>query len=387
MLVNKSLKDRATIPFHVLSKAVGASCNLACKYCYYPQESHSGGKMSDVVLEQFIKEYITKHPTYSKSINFVWQGGEPMLAGISFYKKVLDLQKKYAPKDVHITNSLQTNGILISDEWSQFFKDHQFIIGVSLDGDAALNDLHRVDKQGRGTHSNVIEGIRNLSTHYVEFNLLVVVHDEMVESARQIYQYFVELGVRYIQFQPLTSGGRAGIRYQLSSKLWGQFLADVYDEWRVSKHVGKVFITNIENSYMQYFTQFSPTCVHSAVCGNQLALETDGNIYACDHLIDHEHYLGNLDSADLVLLLNQSVQMPFGKHKSARLECQSCQVKLLCEGGCPTHIDDTGRNSLCEGYLHFFGKILQEIGHFSRDQAGLYAWQKTLNNHKEKAVI
>ncbi len=383
MLVNNVLRDRSSIPFHILSKAIGSNCNLACRYCYYPQESHPGGRMDINLLEKFIREYIEKHPSYSKSINFVWQGGEPLLAGISFYKSVVAFQEKYRPKDVKITNSVQTNGTLITDEWSIFFKEHQFIVGISLDGDATLNDKHRIDKQGRGSHSKIIQGIKNLLIHQVEFNLLVVVHDEMIGFSKEIYQYLVELGARYIQFQPLTSGGRASNKYQLSEELWGNFLIDIYTEWRVSDHVGKVFVTNIENSYVQYFMQFSPTCVHSKACGNQLALEVNGNFYACDHLINQEYYLGNLLETDsLVDMLNLSVTMPFGINKSKRMECQTCRVKLLCEGGCPTHIDSHGYNSLCKGYFQFFSVILNEIGEYPRNQEGLLAWQKHLNKMK-----
>lgn len=379
MLANDFSGDRAPIPFHVLSKAIGSSCNLACRYCYYPQESHPTGKMDEVLLEQFIREYITSHPSYSKAINFVWQGGEPTLAGISFYKKVLKLQKKYAPKDVQISNSIQTNGTLITEEWARFFKDHDFIVGLSLDGDLALNDEHRIDKYGHGSHTKILQGLRNLQKYSVEFNVLVVVHNDMIDQARELYRYFVSIGVCYLQFQPLTSSGRADGKYQLSAKNWGRFLSNIYQEWKQAKHLGKVFILNIENSYAQYFTGFSPTCVHSKVCGNQLALETDGSVYACDHLIDEKHYLGNIQKGhNLTVMLKKSIEMSFGMNKAKRSECQKCEVKMLCEGGCPTHITSDGKNSLCKGYYQFFNEILKEVGKFSRDREGITAWQKSL---------
>lgn len=377
MMENK--KEKSRVPFHVLSKAVGASCNLACHYCYYPQEQHPTGLMKNDTLEIFIKNYIQQQPQYAQSINFIWQGGEPLLAGIEFYKRVIALQAKYKPKETTIVNSLQTNGTLITEDWARFFKKHDFIIGVSLDGNQTINDTYRVDKKGEGSHSNVIKGIKTLIQFKVGFNLLVVVHDEVVPEAKNIYRYLTNIGTRFIQFQPLTTEGKAVQRFSLSSKKWGEFLCNVYEEWKQSNHVGKVHILNIENSYAQYFSGFSPTCVHAKYCGNQLALETNGDLYACDHLIKEEFYLGNiLKQSGLLSPLDTALQMSFGKNKSLRPECQTCSVKILCEGGCPTHLNENGKNSLCEGYYMFFSTILEEVKQFPRDRIGMSAWQNSL---------
>ena len=373
--------NRSNIPFHVLSKAIGSSCNLACKYCYYPQESHPTGKMPDALLETFIQQYIRQHPLHSQSINFVWQGGEPTLAGIAFFEKVIALQQKYAPKNISITNSIQTNGTLLDLNWALFFKKHSFIVGISLDGDALLNDKHRVDKKGASSFTATIRGLHLLQKMHIDYNLLVLVHDDMVERAIELYDYFTEtLNVQYLQFQPLTSGGRSEENeYTLSAQNWGLFLSNIYQHWLAKKDRGKVFVLNIENAYAQYFTGFSPTCVHSKVCGNLLALETDGNVYACDHLISPEYRVGNLHvTQDLSSLVLKSAAYEFGQMKSRRPECQSCEVKILCEGGCPTHIKE-GKNILCSGYYQFFSNILSELKPFSR-QGGLNQWQTSFKS-------
>lgn len=367
---------QSPIPFHILSKSTGASCNLACQYCYYPQESHPKGIMPDELLERFIRQYIHQHPKHSRVIDFVWQGGEPLLAGIGFYQKVVALQKRYAPPNVVINNSLQTNGTLLNDEWCLFLKQYQFVIGISLDGPAILNDQHRVDKQGNGTYHKTVAGIQLLQKHQLDFNVLVVVHNRMVSFAEEVYDHLIALGAKYLQFQPLTQGGRAGNHYKLSEQNWGDFLCRIYQHWQQKNDRGKIFILNIENAYAQYFTEFSPTCVHSKVCGNQLALETDGEIYACDHLIESKYHLGNLyDGHNLTELLMKSVAMPFGQQKSSRDECQTCEVKILCEGGCPAHLDAKGKNELCQGYYQFFSLLLKELRGFSRNAQGVNLWR------------
>ncbi|MGS7348284.1 radical SAM protein, partial [Klebsiella pneumoniae] len=198
-------EPRSPVPFHILMKPIGPACNLACRYCYYPQDETPVNKMDDARLEQFIRRYIAAQPAGAREINFVWQGGEPLLAGLSFYKKALALQARYAPDGVTISNSLQTNGTLINDAWCRLFREHGFIIGLSLEGNEALQDYHRPDKRGRSTWSAALRGIDLLHQHQVDFNLLVVVHNEMAAHAAAIYDRLVSLGARYLQFQPLMS--------------------------------------------------------------------------------------------------------------------------------------------------------------------------------------
>lgn len=312
----------------------------------------------------------------AREINFVWQGGEPLLAGLSFYKKALALQARYAPDGVTISNSLQTNGTLINDAWCRLFREHGFIIGLSLEGNEALQDYHRPDKRGRSTWSAALRGIDLLHQHQVDFNLLVVVHNEMAAHAAAIYDRLVSLGARYLQFQPLMSEG-AALRegYQLSADNWGRFMVGIWRQWRKRCDRGRVFVINIEQAWAQYFTHTSGSCVHSARCGSNLVMEPDGQLYACDHLINAEHRLGRLDEQTLAAAVDASVQLPFGQQKSLRRECQTCSVKMVCQGGCPAHLNAAGNNRLCGGYYRFFSDILAPVRPFSRDLNGLKAWR------------
>ena len=372
-------EPRSPVPFHILMKPIGPACNLACRYCYYPQDETPVNKMDDARLEQFIRRYIAAQPAGAREINFVWQGGEPLLAGLSFYKKALALQARYAPDGVTISNSLQTNGTLINDAWCRLFREHGFIIGLSLEGNEALQDYHRPDKRGRSTWSAALRGIDLLHQHQVDFNLLVVVHNEMAAHAAAIYDRLVSLGARYLQFQPLMSEG-AALRegYQLSADNWGRFMVGIWRQWRKRCDRGRVFVINIEQAWAQYFTHTSGSCVHSARCGSNLVMEPDGQLYACDHLINAEHRLGRLlAEADLssAAAVDASVQLPFGQQKSLRRECQTCSVKMVCQGGCPAHLNAAGNNRLCGGYYRFFSDILAPVRPFSRDLNGLKAWR------------
>lgn len=369
-------EPRSPVPFHILMKPIGPACNLACRYCYYPQDAAPVNKMDDARLEQFIRRYIAAQPSGAREINFVWQGGEPLLAGLSFYKKALALQARYAPDGVTISNSLQTNGTLINDAWCRLFREHRFIIGLSLEGSEALQDHHRPDKRGGSTWSAALRGIDLLHQHQVDFNLLVVVHNEMATHAAAIYDRLVSLGARYLQFQPLMSEG-AALRegYQLSADNWGRFMVGIWRQWRKRCDRGQVFVINIEQAWAQYFTHTSGSCVHSPRCGSNLVMEPDGQLYACDHLINAEHRLGRLDEQTLAAAVDASVQLPFGQQKSRRRECQTCSVKMVCQGGCPAHLNAAGNNRLCGGYYRFFSEILAPVRPFSRDLQGLQAWR------------
>ncbi|MCS5781444.1 anaerobic sulfatase maturase [Klebsiella pneumoniae subsp. pneumoniae] len=368
-------EPRSPVPFHILMKPIGPACNLACRYCYYPQDETPVNKMDDARLEQFIRRYIAAQPAGAREINFVWQGraaaGRPELL-----QKALALQARYAPDGVTISNSLQTNGTLINDAWCRLFREHGFIIGLSLEGNEALQDYHRPDKRGRSTWSAALRGIDLLHQHQVDFNLLVVVHNEMAAHAAAIYDRLVSLGARYLQFQPLMSEG-AALRegYQLSTDNWGRFMVGIWRQWRKRCDRGRVFVINIEQAWAQYFTHTSGSCVHSARCGSNLVMESDGQLYACDHLINAEHRLGRLDEQTLAAAVDASVQLPFGQQKSLRRECQTCSVKMVCQGGCPAHLNAAGNNRLCGGYYRFFSDILAPLRPFSRDLNGLKAWR------------
>lgn len=373
---------RAVVPFHILLKPVGAGCNLKCDYCYYPEDQLTRPKpMIKDSLEPFIRNYIASQPAYSKEVNFVWQGGEPLLAGLDFYKKAIALQQKYAPKHIKISNSLQTNATLLTPAWCRFLKQHNFIIGVSLDGPKEIHDRYRSDKKGQqGSYDAVLKGIRLLQEFSIEFNILTVVHDSVANQAQTIYDHFVQLGVQFIQFQPLMVEGSALLHhFTLTASNWGQFLSDIYFRWQSQKHIGKVFVMNIEQVYSQYFTHVSQTCVHSERCGTNLIMETQGEIFACDHQMDASHYLGNFsEQAPFSELVSSSISLPFGQNKSTRRECQTCTVKAVCQGGCPAHINSTGKNALCEGYFQFFDAVMTPLRKYERSLHGVQQWQQTI---------
>ena len=247
---------------------------------------------------------------------------------------------------------------------------------MSLEGSEALQDQHRPDKRGRASWPAALRGIGFLHQHQVDFNLLVVVHNEMAAHAAAIYDRLVSLGARYLQFQPLMSEG-AALRegYQLSADNWGRFMVGIWRQWRKRCDRGRVFVINIEQAWAQYFTHTSGSCVHSARCGSNLVMEPDGQLYACDHLINAEHRLGRLDEQPLAAAVDASVQLPFGQQKSLRRECQTCSVKMVCQGGCPAHLNAAGNNRLCGGYYRFFSDILAPLRPFSRDLNGLKAWR------------
>lgn len=367
---------RAPVPFHILMKPIGPACNLACGYCYYPQGETPVRKMGDEMLTRFIRRYIDAQPTGAREINFVWQGGEPLLAGLRFYKKALAIQQRFAPPGVTISNSLQTNATLINDAWCRLFREHNFTLGVSLEGSAALQARHRPDRRGRSSYAAAERGIALLHRHQVDFNLLIVVHDEMAHDAAAVYDRAVSLGARYLQFQPLMSEGEALRQgYRLSAENWGRFMIGIWRQWRRRSDIGRVFIINIEQAWSQYFTHTSATCVHAARCGTNLVMEPDGQLYACDHLIGPEHRLGHLDAQPLPQAVEAATGLEFGVKKSQRTECQRCAVKMVCQGGCPAHLNAAGHNRLCSGYYHFFNEILAPLRPYSRDLSGLRAWR------------
>lgn len=379
-LVLQTKPLRSAIPFHILLKPVGAGCNLKCDYCYYPQsEQQKAVPMIKAMLEPFIKNYVAAQPAYSKEINFVWQGGEPLLAGLDFYKRAVSLQKHYTPQGVRIINTLQTNATLLTPAWCRFLKQHDFIIGVSLDGPEEVHNRYRHNRKGNvGSYDEVIKGIRLLQQFEIEFNILTVIHDDVADLGREIYLHFVQLGGRYIQFQPLMLEGDAlGQGFTLSAENWGKFLNSVYQQWQQHHHLGKVFVMNIEQVYSQYFTQVSTSCVHSERCGTNMMMETKGEIYACDHQADQRHYLGLFNGEKgLSDFVNSSVALPFGQNKSRRKECQQCDVKMVCQGGCPAHVNQSGRNQLCEGYYAFFSNVLKPVRQYARNAQGVQSWRR-----------
>jgi len=372
---------------HVVAKPIGPVCNLNCEYCFYLEKQALFGadekyRMSDEVLSAFIANYIKAQPT--PVVEFVWQGGEPILLGIDFFKRVIELQKPFARQKA-ITNSFQTNGTLLNNEWCDFLKRHNFMVGISLDGPKEIHDRYRRDPQGRGTFDRVMQGLRLLQKHKVEYNVLACVARDTATQPLDVYQFFKDQGVEFIQFTPIVerlpdaSCRQLGLRlagpatmekevvptevtwWTVIPEEYGDFLIAIYEEW-VRHDVGKVFVMNFEWALNAWIGNPSPVCVHAEYCGRSVVLEHNGDVYACDHCVYPEYKLGNISADNLLQMVEKSVQSGFGITKETALPrwCRECEVLPACRGGCPKHRfvrtyqDEPGLHYLCAGYRKFF---------------------------------
>jgi len=375
-----------TRPFHTLAKPIGPACNLRCTYCFYLDKSalfpsSASLRMPDDVLENFIRDYIRLQD--AAEISFAWQGGEPTLLGIDFFRKVLTLQQRFADGRP-ITNALQTNATLIDDAWGEFLAEHGFLVGVSIDGPAELHDSYRIDPRGGPSFARVRQGIEKLKQHRVEFNTLTVVNRRNVKHPLKVYRFLKDIGARFIQFIPLVErevpanrgGGLAsppcpGERTRTRPAPWsvmpvayGNFLTAIFDEW-VREDVGSTFVQLFDNALGSWLGHGSSLCVFAETCGRAIAIEHDGSVYACDHYVYPQYRLGRLGERTLANMVDSPAQRKFGADKRDTLPayCRRCEFRFACHGECPKHrfLDtpdgEPGLNYLCAGYRHFFRHI------------------------------
>ena len=358
-------------PFHVMTKPIGAICNLDCEYCYYLEKEElypetKSFRMEDSTLENYIRQYIETQSTLSE-ITFAWQGGEPTLMGIDFFRKAVELQDKYRRSGMTIRNSLQTNATIINDEWATFFKENNFLIGISIDGPPKLHDHYRFDKKGDPSSADVLRGLRLFQKHEVDYNILCVVNNYNGDYPVQIYNYFKDLGAQFMQFIPIVEhfgdGSEVSPR-SINPKQYGRFLCAVFDEW-VKEDIGKIFIQIFDVS-LEAWLGFKPSlCIFNETCGDAMAMEHNGDVYACDHYVTPEYLVGNIGETPIADIINLPFQRKFGEDKKDTLPpyCLDCEVRFVCNGGCPKNrfIDtpngDPGLNYLCEGYKMFFNHI------------------------------
>ena len=358
-------------PFHVMTKPIGAICNLDCEYCYYLEKEElypetKSFRMEDSTLENYIRQYIETQSTLSE-ITFAWQGGEPTLMGIDFFRKAVELQDKYRRSGMTIRNSLQTNATIINDEWAIFFKENNFLIGISIDGPPKLHDHYRFDKKGDPSSADVLRGLRLFQKHEVDYNILCVVNNYNGDYPVQIYNYFKDLGAQFMQFIPIVEhfgdGSEVSPR-SINPKQYGHFLCAVFDEW-VKEDIGKIFIQIFDVS-LEAWLGFKPSlCIFNETCGDAMAMEHNGDVYACDHYVTPEYLVGNIGETPIADIINLPFQRKFGEDKKDTLPpyCLDCEVRFVCNGGCPKNrfIDtpngDPGLNYLCEGYKMFFNHI------------------------------
>jgi len=323
--------------------------------------------MSDEILESFTRQYIQAQNV--PELTFAWQGGEPTLMGLDFFHKAMSFQHTYRQSGQKINNSLQTNAVLLDDEWCQFFKRHNFLLGVSLDGPQELHDAYRVDKGGKPTFEGVMHGIRLLQKHQVEFNILACVNDRTAQHPLEIYHFFRdELATAFIQFIPIiektTDLAHPISERSVTGQAYGQFLNTIFDEW-VQRDIGKIFIQIFDVALAAWAGYRPGLCVHEETCGRAMAMEHNGDLYACDHFVDSGHFLGNMIAQSLVELINLPQQRQFGRNKKADLphRCHNCWVRFVCNGGCPKDRLLTAQNGeprlniLCEGYQAFFTHV------------------------------
>jgi uncharacterized protein len=370
--------SRAPAAFHLLAKPAGAACNLGCKYCFYlPKEKlypDSRLNMTDELLELYIKQLPESHRV--PRVTVAWQGGEPTLMGVDFYRQAIAYQEKYRRPGMTFENTLQTNGTLLDDEWCEFFKENDFLIGISIDGPRELHDIHRVDKAGRPTFDKVMRGLRLLQKHGVEYNVLVTVNRVTGDYPKEIYRFLRdEAGTDWIQFIPvvermnpngvnlLQMGNRVSPR-SVRPEQFGRFLIQVFDEW-VHNDVGSVYVQTFEATLRNWMRLPSGMCVFDRTCGYGLAMEHNGDLYACDHFVEPSYFLGNIQETHMIEMISSDQQFRFGRDKFDNLPqyCLECPVLFACHGECPknrflnTPDGKPGLNYLCAGYKAFFRRV------------------------------
>lgn len=363
-------------PIYVMAKPAGAACNLRCSYCYYLEKRElyhgSSQQMSDETLERFIREYIEAQTT--PMVLFIWHGGEPLLRPIAFYERVMELQERYA-EGKHIDNCIQTNGTLINEAWCEFFREHNFLVGVSIDGTREMHDALRTTPQGGSSFRDVIRGIDLLKRYGVEWNAMATVNAANVEHPLEFYRFFRdELECRYLQFTPvvertapdgrLLHGAEVGgtvTPHSITAKQWGEFLCTIFDEW-VRHDVGHIFVQLFDATLANWVGAPVGVCTMSKYCGGAAAIEHNGDLYACDHFVFPEYRLGNIHDTSLLDMMYGSKLREFGaaKHTSLPRQCRKCRYEFACHGECPrnrfatTSDGEQGLNYLCDGYYAFF---------------------------------
>lgn len=358
-----------------MAKPRGAICNLDCEYCFYLRKEDlyqgSSFRMGDQALESYVRQYIAAQ--HVPEVNFAWQGGEPTLMGLDFFRSAVMYQKKYARPGKRIENALQTNGTLLDDEWCKFFAENRFLIGISLDGPREAHDFYRKDKGSAPTFDRVLRAVQLLKKHKVDFNILTCVSAANVEQPLEVYHFLRdEIGAEYIQFIPIIERenatgfqeGTALTSRSITGEQYGRFLISIFDEW-VRRDVGMVFVQMFDTALGRWLGAPGGLCVFQETCGLALALEHNGDVYSCDHFVEPRHRLGNLLETPLTELVGSVQQKQFGldKRESLPRYCRECPVLFACNGGCPkdrtelTPDGEPGLNHLCSGFKAFFTHV------------------------------
>ena len=380
-------------PLYVMVKPAGSLCNLACDYCYYLEKAKLYAStpkqiMSDELLEKFIQEYIASQTT--PNVLFSWHGGETLMRPLSFYRKVMELEQKYANGRT-IDNCIQTNGTMLTEEWCRFFHDNNWLVGISIDGPQEFHDEYRKNKAGKPSFVKVMQGIRLLNKYQVEWNALAVVNDFNADYPLEFYRFFKDIGCRYIQFTPIVErlekhedgrylaavdeGNEQGLTdFSVTPEQWGNFLCTIFDEW-VRHDVGEYFIQLFDSTLANWVGQQPSVCTMARTCGHAGVMEFNGDVYACDHFVFPQYKLGNIYQKTLVEMMYSPEQMKFGQDKYDKLptKCKTCTYSFACNGECPknrfmhTADGEPGLNYLCKGYYHFFDHVAPYMDWMKRE--------------------
>lgn len=391
--MNDNIANPFAKPLYVMLKPAGAHCNLACKYCYYLEKNKlyptaQRHLMSDEMLEQFTREYIEAQ-TMSQVL-FTWHGGEPLLRSIDFYRKALSLQQKYAGGR-RIDNVIQTNGTLLTDEWCEFFAKNHWLVGISIDGPQPYHDHYRLTAAGKPSWQKVMQGIKLLKKHGVEWNAMAVVNAYNVNHPLAFYRFFKENGCQFLQFTPIVErqtrheDGRTLASLadkneiplseaSVTPEQWGYFLSAIFDEW-VRKDVGKIFVEIFDCTLANWMGVSPGICAYSKECGHAGVMEHNGDVYSCDHFVFPEYKLGNIRDHSLIDMLYGEQQQEFSrlKHSSLPRQCKECDMEFACHGECPKNrfmkdkYGDSGLNYLCPGYYHYYQHVAPYMDYMKQE--------------------
>ena len=345
-------------PLYVMLKPVGSRCNLACRYCYYLEKGKlypEQAPLSEELLETFIRQYIEAQTM--PEVLFTWHGGEPLLQPLSFYRKALELQQRYA-RGRQIDNCLQTNGTLLTDEWCEFLRENRFLVGISIDGPQTYHDAYRCR-----SFDKVMRGIRLLQKHHVEWNAMATVNHLNADHPVEFYRFFKEIGCQYLQFTPVVERD-----FSVTPEQWGRFLCGVYDEW-VKADVGQIFVQLFDATLANWAGEPPGICSMSPTCGRAAVMEANGDVYSCDHFVFPEYRLGNIRQQSLTEMLYGERQQQFGRSKRTSLprQCRECRFLFACHGECPKNrfvkdkYGEHGLNYLCKGYQQFFAHVAADM--------------------------
>ena len=391
--MNDNIANPFAKPLYVMLKPAGAHCNLACKYCYYLEKNKlyptaQRHLMSDEMLEQFTREYIEAQTM--NQVLFTWHGGEPLLRSIDFYRKALSLQQKYAGSR-RIDNVIQTNGTLLTDEWCEFFAQNHWLVGISIDGQQPDHDHYRLTAAGKPSWKKVMQGIKLLKKHGVEWNAMAVVNAYNANHPLEFYRFFKENGCQFLQFTPIVErqtrheDGRTLASLadkneiplseaSVAPEQWGYFLCAIFDEW-VRKDVGKIFVEIFDCTLANWMGISPGICAYSKECGHAGVMEHNGDVYSCDHFVFPEYKLGNIRDHSLIDMLYGEQQQEFSrlKHSSLPRQCKECDMEFACHGECPKNrfmkdkYGDSGLNYLCPGYYHYYQHVAPYMDYMKQE--------------------